>query len=120
MFQKLKSWLADDTLFFTILIVLVALISFGLGRYSVLSSQKSSDFVPKAAAITITKTEPEVENPIKANDLKVVGSKSGSKYHLLDCPGAKQIKETNKIYFNSTTLAEAAGYTPASNCPGLQ
>jgi methylphosphotriester-DNA--protein-cysteine methyltransferase len=49
----------------------------------------------------------------------VVASKSGTKYHLPTCPGAKQIKSTNLITFNSKQEAEAAGYTPASNCPGL-
>ncbi len=50
----------------------------------------------------------------------VVASKSGTKYHLPDCPGAKQIKESNKISFASVSAARAAGYTPAANCPGLK
>ena len=49
----------------------------------------------------------------------LVASKSGTKYHLLDCPGAKTIAEKNKIYFKSIVEAIAAGYTPAANCKGL-
>ncbi len=46
----------------------------------------------------------------------VVGSKNGSKYHLPRCPGAGAIKEENKIWFESESVAQAAGYTRAGNC----
>ena len=48
-----------------------------------------------------------------------VASKSGTKYHLPWCAGAKQIKESNKIFFKTKEEAEKAGYTPASNCKGI-
>jgi hypothetical protein len=48
-----------------------------------------------------------------------VASKSGKSYHLPWCSGAKQIKESNKIYFDSKEEAEAAGYSPAKNCKGI-
>ena len=50
---------------------------------------------------------------------KFVASKNGSVYHYPWYPGAQQIKEENKIYFNSKEEAEKAGYRPAKNCPGL-
>lgn len=50
---------------------------------------------------------------------RVVASKRGTKYHLLSCPGAKTITKSNKIYFDSPTEAEAAGYTRAANCKTL-
>ncbi len=46
----------------------------------------------------------------------VVASSKGTKYHYLNCPGAKQISEANKITFTSAKEAEAAGYTRAANC----
>jgi methylphosphotriester-DNA--protein-cysteine methyltransferase len=46
----------------------------------------------------------------------VVGSKTGRRYHLPDCPGAKRIKPANLITFESIEAAKAAGYTPAANC----
>lgn len=49
----------------------------------------------------------------------VVASKTGKKYHLPDCPGAKTISEKNKITFESVKAAEAAGYAPASTCKAL-
>lgn len=48
-----------------------------------------------------------------------VASKNGTKYHLPWCGSAKQIKEENKIWFATKADAEAAGYTPASNCKGI-
>lgn len=48
-----------------------------------------------------------------------VASKSGIKYHLPSCSGAKRIKEENKVWFDTKEQAAAAGYTPASNCPGI-
>src|SRR5690606_22759248 len=44
---------------------------------------------------------------------KYVASKTGSKYHLPWCGGAKQIKEENKVWFQTKEEAEAAGYEPA-------
>ena len=51
---------------------------------------------------------------------RVVASKNGTSYHLPDCAGAAQIKEENKIWFASVTLAREAGFRPANNCPGLR
>ncbi len=48
-----------------------------------------------------------------------VASKNGTKYHFPWCGSAKQIKEENKIWFKTKAEAEAAGYTPASNCKGI-
>ncbi len=51
-------------------------------------------------------------------DFRVVASKKSTsgKYHFLWCAGAKQIKEENKLYFNSEGEAISAGYTLAGNC----
>lgn len=48
-----------------------------------------------------------------------VASKNGTKYYLPSCGGAGRIKEENKVWFTTKEDAEASGYTPASNCPGL-
>jgi hypothetical protein len=50
----------------------------------------------------------------------LVASKSGTKYHFPSCPGATQIAEKNKIWFNSYAEAQKAGYTAAANCKGLE
>jgi len=122
MYEKFKSYLADETLFIAILLILVSFISFGLGRQSVMGGEiRPAPTAP--AGISITETPKAIENKAPIESLsseKVVVSKSGTKYHLLNCPGASQIKEENKVYFENTELARAAGYTPAANCPGLK
>lgn len=50
----------------------------------------------------------------------VVASRTGKKYHFPWCAGARSIKDTNKIWFDSESAARRAGYEPASNCKGLQ
>lgn len=134
MLVKLKSFLANDLLFYSVLMILIAVTSFGLGRLSVTSVKGhekplfSKDIVTPAAvveAISPASTTKAAENlssplPKPSQAVVVVGSKSGTKYHLPDCPGAKRIKPANLITFESIQAAKAAGYTPASNCPGLQ
>lgn len=48
-----------------------------------------------------------------------VASKNGTKYYLPSCGSSKRIKEENKVWFKTKEEAEAAGYGPAANCPGL-
>lgn len=66
------------------------------------------------AAVIEAIPEPVVEGP------KVyMASKSGTKYYLPTCGTAKRIKEENRVWFSTKDEAEAAGYGPAANCPGL-
>lgn len=122
MFEKLKSFLADEALFMAVLVVLVSVVSFGLGRQSVAGEGVVLPGASRPAGVIFTDVPKALEIPeIKAGSAqtKVVGSRSGTKYHLSNCPGAAQIKEENKVYFDSVELAKAAGYSPAANCPGL-
>jgi Metal binding domain of Ada len=131
MLQKLKSFLANDALFYSVLLIGVAVASFGLGRQSVLehslpeSVDKQEDFAevrpaPTAPAPTPLSGTSAPQIAPSAGIGEVVASKSGTKYHLPTCAGAKQIKPENLISFASVAAAEAAGYTPAANCKGLQ
>ena len=112
-------------LFLIGVLVLISFLSFQLGRISRSASQPIK--IEKANVQEIFGAQ-NTNLQIKANntdrgegkDLKinflVVASKNSNKYHFLWCPGAKQIKETNKIYFESEAKAIAAGYTLAGNC----
>jgi len=121
MFEKLKAFIQDDAYFYTVLIIVVSVVSFGLGRWSGQELHTIS-----AAAVVLTKV-PEISletstttpTSVTPGTGKLVASKKGTKYHLITCPGAKQMSEDNKIYFNSAEEAQAAGYTKAANCPGL-
>ncbi len=117
------------------ILVLVAAISFSLGRISVNEIQKmpvrvlsgtQGEVMGASTAENQTRVGLSNESPTTATPLeqssseKVVGSKNGTKYHYLNCPGAKQISAKNLITFNSIEEARAKGYTPASNCKGLK
>ena len=101
-------------LFLSLLICLVAALSFGLGR---LSGQGRGEPVRVEYDPALSTAAAAASAPVlQSSNGAVVGSKSGSKYHYPACPGAKQIKEANKISFSSKEVAEAAGYTLAANC----
>lgn len=109
-------------LFLSLVIILVATLSFGLGRLS--SGQKregvrleynpqlTTDNLQPANAIQAIKSSST--NIIKAGE--VVASKNGTKYHYAHCSGAKRILDANRIIFASFQAAEASGYTLAANC----
>lgn len=69
-----------------------------------------------AAAVTAPAKK---EVPPLATSGTYMASKNGTKYYLPTCSSSKRIKAENRVWFASKEEAEAAGYTPASNCPGL-
>ena len=127
--------IANDRVFYNLLIIVIAAAAFGLGRLSVVlegrellpsinstkgeseqAMPKSSDWSPLGAGPTTGKATTAQE----ATVAKVyVASKNSTKYHLPGCSGAKRITEANKIWFSSKAEAEATGRTPAANCPGI-
>jgi len=121
-YKNINRFLTDDVFFFTLLILLVAVVSFGLGRSSV--DQIIAEKQP--ATVVTSQLEKIVEKPI-VEDIqsltetsgKYVASKNSDKYHLPWCSGAKRIAEANKIWFKDKEEAKAAGYTPAGNCKGI-
>ena len=112
----------NQNLFIILTIIFVALIFFGIGR---LTSPKSEPIqiinLEKASVEDIKPLEKGINEKTYQGDYKgkVLGSVNSDKYHLPECPGAKQISEKNKIWFDSPEEAEKAGYKPAANCPGL-
>ena len=115
MLEKLKLFLANDSHFYALVVLLVGVASFGLGKQSVLSENNLKN-KPEAAGVVFY--EASQTDSIGVSK-QLVASKSGTRYHLLSCPGAVQIKEENKIFFDSVEKAKAAGYEPAANCLGL-
>lgn len=120
--SKLELFL-ESQYFIAVIVVLVAIIAFSLGRLSKIEQGREP--------VRVLNTNQEASANMSSNSAKaalndrsdngiVVGSKSGTKYHLPTCPGAKQISEKNRITFNSIEEARAKGYTPATNCKGLK
>lgn len=120
--SRLENFL-ESRYFVAVIITLVAIIAFCLGRISRIQEAREPVRVlntGQAAAITTSATMSKGTFDTSNISTQVVGSKSGTKYHLPTCPGAKQISEKNKVTFNSIEEARAKGYTPATNCKGLK
>jgi hypothetical protein len=140
---------AHRDLFPAVLLIVVGVASFGLGRLSVAPSQSAvqnrlaassaggggSRRLPDDGSLS-GQTESgqgksgtqETRNGEEGTSIqqqamsaagRYVGSRNGTKYHLPWCSGAARIKEENKVWFSSKEEAEAAGYTPAANCKGI-
>lgn len=124
-------------LFLALVILLVALLSFGLGRLSTtgggegvsirydpslgeLAPKGTSPATQTAAAVKSLPSAgtpaPDNANPPATASQAIVASKNSTKYHYSYCPGAKTIREGNRIYFASAAEAEAAGLVLAGNC----
>ena len=115
--EKLKSLAQSEQTFYAVLLCLIGIIAFVLGRYSVLPPEISimpAIISEQNQAGVVFIDAPAAEPVLDA--VQVVASSGGTRYHLLTCSGAKSIKEANKIYFDSIEQAKAAGYTPAANC----
>jgi len=95
--------------FVSLVIILVAIVSFGVGRLTSVGNPEP---------IKIEYDQSLTSSAIQAipNKNEIVASKNGKKYHYFHCSGAKTISEKNKITFTSPQAAEASGYTLASNC----
>ena len=124
--EKFKSFLNNDQIFYGFTILTISVLSFLLGQESVKGIEVSNQKVQVIEPVIlqnerVVKTNSSTPTTKSQDNTKtaLVGSKNGSKYHLLTCPGAKQIKPENIVTFDSIQAAEAAGYSRAGNCPEL-
>ena len=105
-------------LFLSLTIILIALLSFGIGRLSVVGNREpiKIEYDPNLTEWSTPSVDQtaSVINAVKEGG--VITSKNGARYHYPYCSGAKQIKEENKIIFATVAAAEAAGYSLAANC----
>ncbi len=59
-------------------------------------------------------------NPLPETSLlsyRIIDNHRSHIYHRPDCPNYSQVALQNRVEFNNTTEAEAAGYRRAGNCP---
>ncbi|MBI2100907.1 MAG: hypothetical protein HYT47_02725 [Candidatus Vogelbacteria bacterium] len=110
--DKIKPWLGPVNF------LLLAVLSFGLGRWTKIEEVKEPVRIEQVNLMAQT-NQSIPDNQENKTGGQVVGSKNGSKYHYPWCSGAERIKEENKIWFFSAAAAKRAGYAPAANCPGL-
>lgn len=106
------------------IVVLLAVISFLLGRLSVESQEAAPVvlYVPEQLSRSATESR-ATDDYISSGDGEAngryVASKNGQVYHLPWCAGAQRIKEENKVWYDTKEAAEVAGLRPAVNCKGL-
>ena len=108
-------------IFLGLCLVLISAISFNLGRINALNKtpiRVSEQANVYQATIGNQAVNNPKNTPAQPKDPRVVASKASTtkKYHFTWCPGAKQIKEANKLWFANESLAQKAGYTLAGNC----
>lgn len=94
-----------------VVVFLVALASFGLGRLSALESAKPPVSIEMAPTL-------QAARGMYLGGL-YVAARSGSAYYYPWCAGASKIVPANQVWFQSEAAAKAAGYAPAKNCKGL-
>ncbi|MFC1801955.1 hypothetical protein ACFLY7_00735 [Patescibacteria group bacterium] len=105
-----------DDIFIILLIILVAIISFGLGKLSQIEQMRGELKIKYLESGEVGLDN--LSNKTKQLS-QLVASKKGSKYFLPWCSSAQTIKENNKVWFSSKEEAEGKGYTPAKNCKGI-
>ena len=122
-----------------IIIILVGLGCFELGRLSVENSPSDTKISPPDSSQTTTDTTNQTANVISATkstnntfSTKIqnsnpaglpaqtgknfFASSRGKKYYPIDCSAGKNIKQENRIYFTTGEEADKAGYTLSSAC----
>lgn len=118
--NRIKSFLEEDVYFYTLLIIVISVLSFGLGRMSMQEAQNPQQpqivLTEQSAAVVHTATNSSITTKKIEAIKNFVASKKGTKYHLSTCPGAKQMNEDNKVYFSTEAEAKASGYSRAKNC----
>ena len=115
--------LAND-LFTGLIIILVAIGAFGLGRLSRIEGSKQPIRVENRVSVQTEASSQVGGQSASVIDAggsanTIVASKSGTKYYYSWCSGVQKISVANRIYFSSQEDAKAAGYTPSSTCKGL-
>jgi hypothetical protein len=111
--QKIKLWAETGIGEWGLIVIvfLVGMSSFGLGRLSALEDARPP------VSITQTPSEATLE-PLAVGGL-IVASRTGSVYYYPWCAGIGKIALGNQIWFPSEAAAQQAGYRPAKNCKGL-
>lgn len=109
----------DKRLFYNVGILVCAAISSFLAGSVVSLRAGAQPVVLEACSMVFQATgTPAAAGPSSVPFLKgpYVGSRSSDRFHHESCPGARLIKEGNKVYFSSKEDALRAGYAPAGNC----
>ena len=122
--KRLVGWVKTNNkeLYLATIIILTAVISFGLGRLSKIREEKTPITIENAE---IGESKPLLTSNVdktnsSATSKIFVASRNGKKYYYAWCESANVIKEQNRVWFSTQAEAEKSGYQPAANCKGLK
>ena len=112
-----------------LVIILVAVGSFGLGRLSkdqvgpgiAVQEYNLANVISAVENTTTNNTKQNIIKPTETTKSISAGksffaSSRGSKYYSIGCSGGKTLKEENKVWFSTKQEAENAGYELSSTC----
>lgn len=127
-FKIRQSFDVKEDTFIVLVIILIGLAGFGLGRLSALEKGREPVTIKPADFITLATTTMPIQPVLPIGAIStggntkgmLVASKNGTKYYFPWCAGVSKIKEENKVWFDSYASAQAAGLTAATNCPNLK
>jgi len=121
--EKIKQFIESDKgkdILVVIIIILVGLGSFELGRLSKNSQNNGIkiEYPGQEANVieSLNQNSSNLENFEKSVSGNFFASNRGTKYYSISCSAGKTIKEENRIYFNTSTEAQNAGYELSSAC----
>ena len=126
--EKIKQFIESEKgkdILVILIVILVGLASFELGRLSKNSSDSSGVKIEypnetnsqSANAVSAVDSLQTTKAPTTStNGKNFFASSKGTKYYSLGCSGGQTIKQENRIYFASASEAEGAGYTLSSAC----
>ncbi len=101
----------ESDIFLTVIILSIALVSFGAGLLIDFSEDNQSIIIQNPTASIQQSLTNECQISEESNKQnKFIGSVNSNKYHWPDCPWAKKIGEQNRIWFDSEQEAKNAGY----------
>lgn len=111
-----RNKLQVNFIYYGLVLIFLCIISFFLGL--------STKFMNNRPTFSFVSAEEENKDFIdqknelfgKVSTSTIVASKTGKKYYFVWCKGAINIKQNKKIYFETESLAQKAGYTIAANC----
>lgn len=106
----LERWIEEFGV--VVIVVLVGISGFGLGRISALEAARPAVSIGEA---------PMLEKPAgMAPGGLIVASATGGTYYYPWCSGVGKIAPQNQVWFKSEAAAQDAGYRPAKTCKGLE
>ena len=120
---KIKLFIESDKgkdVLVVIIVVLVGLCSFELGRLSKSSDSSGIKIEYEGEIVNLENQEANalsaVNTETNTSGKNFFASSKGSKYYSLGCSAGKSLKQENRVYFDTREAAEKAGDELSSSC----